>query len=280
MALMLDQRCSLFDPARRAALESLFLQSRGALLRNGASEARLAADYEAAARSAELFECDGEDTLALAESILADFEAWLALPASSFAGEALDWDAEREALTASTGWLTRQSAGGAQTGLVMLPEGPALAALLPGDTARLTRATLSLRNPQSAPELFDITLGGLLPAPDNADWVRYGPPDHASRRFYAAGRIDANAGEALGGTGFFFLDDAVTALAEADPREAARVDFIGADGRPAETVWIEIGDFAAARAFIRAAIEPEQPDYAAEYRLNASEAALLESGGR
>jgi hypothetical protein len=41
-------------------------------------------------------------------------------------------------------------------------------------------------------------------------------------------------------------------MAELDPREAVRVDFIfaGRDGDSVRTAYIEVGDFAAGRAFL------------------------------
>jgi hypothetical protein len=56
---------------------------------------------------------------------------------------------------------------------------------------------------------------------------------------------------ASGGWAFRFPAAAADALAGLDPREAVAVEFLftGEDGESVRTAYVEVGDFAAARAF-------------------------------
>jgi hypothetical protein len=82
------------------------------------------------------------------------------------------------------------------------------------------------------------------------------PPRAATRAFMAEAR-DAVGPElapkgARGGAAFRFPVAAAQALAELDPREAVAVEFLFA-GDQVRTAYVEVGDFAAARAFLQVA---------------------------
>jgi hypothetical protein len=51
------------------------------------------------------------------------------------------------------------------------------------------------------------------------------------------------------GWAFRFPDAAAAAMADLDPREAIRVEFLFSSG-PSRQIYLEVGDFAAARAFL------------------------------
>jgi hypothetical protein len=60
--------------------------------------------------------------------------------------------------------------------------------------------------------------------------------------------------DAKSGWAFRFSDDAARQLATLDPREAVLVEFLFMDGRqPVRQAYVEVGDFAAGRAFLQLA---------------------------
>ena len=64
---------------------------------------------------------------------------------------------------------------------------------------------------------------------------------------WASGRVVA--GEQMR---FVFPERAIAALGELDPREAVRIEVLDARGRIVETLFVEVGDFAAGAAFLAA----------------------------
>jgi hypothetical protein len=99
------------------------------------------------------------------------------------------------------------------------------------------------------------TLGPYLP-PGRQPLARKLPPGPGTRSFIAEARAGAEA-ELLpkgyaGGWAFRFPTSAVQALAELDPRESVAVEFMMPGGRT-RTAYVEVGDFAAGRAFLQVA---------------------------
>ena len=91
---------------------------------------------------------------------------------------------------------------------------------------------------------------GRLPLPARA------PPRFASQVFNAEARSiagrDLRPREAAAGWAFRFPAAATEALTRLDPRESAAVEFVfaGDSGDVVRTAYIEVGDFAAGRAFL------------------------------
>jgi hypothetical protein len=250
----LNERCGLFDARSTSALHAARLQVRGALIRAEVGEAVLDEALAVSDRAAMALDCEDEETLDLAERFRDAFSGYLILRTMDFPGEIRGWSTDRGPLAYGQGWVGWQDAEPLRAGVAAFSDGPALAVLAPQDAGRLTGARLVLRDETVEPGLFDPTIGGLLPPRPGAEWVRYAPPDHANRQYWAADRLGATDSEALGGPGFRFGEDAAIALAAADPRDTARIDFIGPLGEPTAQIWIEVGDFAAALAFLRAAM--------------------------
>ena len=104
---------------------------------------------------------------------------------------------------------------------------------------------LVLRDVDAAPELYDPTMGGSFPGPADAPWAEWTPPSYARSLYWASGRGDAPAVAELAASEsadvFYFSDDAKRALAERDPREAARVELIDRRGRTVAVHHFEIG---------------------------------------
>jgi hypothetical protein len=85
------------------------------------------------------------------------------------------------------------------------------------------------------------------------------PPRSATRGILAEARATADpallpAGS-RSGYAFRFPASAAVALADLDPREAVAIEFLFADGNrdTVRTAYVEVGDFAAGRAFLTAA---------------------------
>jgi hypothetical protein len=81
-------------------------------------------------------------------------------------------------------------------------------------------------------------------------------PPRASERVFAAEAMspagrDLRPSDTQGGWAFRFPAAAQSALAALDPREAAAVEFLFADGdgEQVRTAYVEVGDFAAGQAF-------------------------------
>ena len=89
--------------------------------------------------------------------------------------------------------------------------------------------------------------------------ARWLPPPTARNAYSAEAR--SPAGQDLlpkgfkSGWAFRFPAAAAHALAELDPREAVAVEFLfaGPDGEVVRRAYVEVGDFAAGRAFLQVA---------------------------
>ncbi len=82
------------------------------------------------------------------------------------------------------------------------------------------------------------------------------PPRGATRAFMAEARSEADdlllPKGSEGGWAFRFPAAAAQALADLDPREAVAVEFLFPGDR-VRTAYVEVGDFAAGRAFLQVA---------------------------
>ena len=80
------------------------------------------------------------------------------------------------------------------------------------------------------------------------------PPPSAQKAYNASARSPAGSDllpkGATVGWAFRFPDDAAQELAELDPREAVAVDFLF-PGDVTRRAYVEVGDFAAGRAFLQ-----------------------------
>jgi hypothetical protein len=122
------------------------------------------------------------------------------------------------------------------------------------DGAEPYAARLVLRDDTRASQPYLDRFGGGSTA--GLPLARRLPPPSAQKAYAAAGRAPAGSdllpkGEAVGWA-FRFPDAAGAELASLDPREAVAVDFLF----PGDTVrraYVEVGDFAAGRAFLQVA---------------------------
>ena len=144
--------------------------------------------------------------------------------------------------------------GTLRVGLSRLDDRIRFSAAMPA-TPGAVSAVLVLRDMRREPDLYDPTLDGHFPAPAGAEWADWTPPDYARALVWASGRGTAAEQAALsaGGTGlvFHFPESAVDAIIARDPRETARIELIDGHGDTVGHYYFEIGDFGAARAFVR-----------------------------
>jgi len=263
LMLTAGQRCGLFTPPLMAALASAQAQARGAALRAGTAPAVLDATGGRARAKAMTTPCASRVLALAAERVRAGFQGYGALRTMDFPGDTASWHADR---TPPKGpdlnvWrlVQTQRAGWDKVdfGLVAGRGGPGLAAVAAfADGAEPYAARLVMRDPAlaGAPFLDPRTADarGRIPLSGRL------PPRSATRAFSATGRAPAGREILPAGTaGAWVLRFPATAeafLAGLDPRESVAVEFVfaGRAGDQVRTAYVEVGDFAAGRAFLAA----------------------------
>lgn len=214
-----DRRCALFTPEVRSALTVGRIQARNAAVRARADAA--AVEQRARQRAAGLA-CGSADLRLAASRVRAAHDGWARLYRMDFPGAAASWRADRTRSEAPR-WRVVQTAPGAQLGL---------AGAQPGEAGLYAVA----RFPKGeTPALARLTVG--------------------RRTFLAASREAAPPVLAAPGKGrawaFRFAPGAAEALAAASVRDTAELAFVDAGRGRTRSVPIEIGDYAAAQAFVR-----------------------------
>lgn len=247
-------RCGLFTPEVSAALAAAAAQSRGAALRTGMDRRALAVmDREARARAGRLT-CRSPEVTDAANRVRDAFSGFQRVSRLTYPGDAAEWRADR-GLGRTARWrLAQDSALGRNRmtfGLVGREGADALLAVADfDDRAPPYAARLVLRD-------VSRTIGPYLdPRGTKNQLSRKLPPPGATIGFLAEARAPAGAEllpkGARGGWAFRFPATAAQALAELDPREAVAVEFLF-PGERVRTAYVEVGDFAAGRAFLRLA---------------------------
>ena len=258
-----DDRCRLFTPELASALDAAEAQARGAALRAGASPAQLRAVAARAAGTASRLPCRSPDLQLAAARVRQGFDGYSRLLRMTFPGDVSVWRADRSLPVASPVWRLSQAAqlgaGSVTFGLAGDWNAPAelLAVADFGSGPQPYAARLMVRDPARAPEPY---LDALRPgASARLPLSARVPPPEAARVFAADDRAIAGQTLAPAGTrtalAFSFPTAAVAALAELDPREAVSLEFLfqGPHGDVERTAFIEVGDFAAGRAFLATA---------------------------
>ncbi|MFN3523320.1 MAG: hypothetical protein ACK4YQ_13815 [Phenylobacterium sp.] len=254
-----DARCGLFEPGVGAALAAGQAQARGAALRGGLAEQTLV-DVERRARAKAAGDaCDSPDLTLAADRVKSAFEGFAKVTRMDYPGEIADWRADRGsgrfarwrlAQTVAFGWdkMTFGLAGFEGADALMAVgqfadgQTPYAARLVIRDTRRTSGPYLDTRetDPRRRPAL-----------------ARRLPPE-GLRTYPAEARSAAGADllpkGASHGWAFRFPAEAAAAMAALDPREAVAVEFVFAGDRDeVRRAYVEVGDFAAGRAFLRIA---------------------------
>lgn len=260
-AIAADEACGLFeDPRHRAALRASLSRSVAEVVALGADPERVDAEIARIRASRAASDCASAATVALGREARAAAEAYLRAFRMTAPSPApgRSWSADRT--PRSTGdWLLHQEAGASRLGKAVLAEGDRVVFAL--DAARRpVSVMLVARDPGLAPQKIDATRNGLFPAPDENGLARYAPPEDASLRFWASGRIDAASARALmlsarSAHAFLLPETALEAVAALDPREAVFVEVRYAGGA-SERYWYQAGGLSAALDFLRLARQP------------------------
>ena len=255
-----NARCGLFTPAIATALEAAKAQARGASLRSGVEEDRLAQVEQQAASRAGGADCASRDVTLAAARVRQAFEGYARLNSIDYPGEIAAWRAEHVVPAAGTaGWGLAQSTrfgfDRMTFGLAVRGAGrPLMAVAVFSDGRQPFAARLVLRDRSRAPRPYldrrMADASGHLPLPARA------PPRFATQVFNAEARSiagrDLRPRDTAGGWAFRFPAAATDALTRLDPRESVAVEFVfaGETGDIVRTAYIEVGDFAAGRAFL------------------------------
>lgn len=245
--LAADRRCDLFSPQLRQALEASTFQARGVLLRSGWTAARADALARGAARDVSNRRCDDPVLARAAADARAGFAGWTRMMGMTFPGGERTWSARRAA--DPQGFYIRQDIPGprpAVFGVRRVGDGGSLMLVLPlrpGEAVPAT-ARLSFRDTVRAPRSIADTPGrtghGLASLAASPATARV---THASARAVETGERGARA------VVFTFPDATLYAMKGLDPREAMTLTL---DGRTPITLYVEVGDIAAAHAFLAA----------------------------
>jgi hypothetical protein len=249
-------RCRLFAPEVAAALSASTLQARNAAMRSGADRASLAAVDKRARDKAATTACNSPDLALVGERVKSGFAGYAKLTSMSFPGDLASWKADRGGTSRNPPpWRLSQSArapqGPVTFGLVSDVSGEALIAVAgwPGALAA-SGARIVVRDLAKSP----------MPYIDKRrnDLAGRTAPRSVTTAYLASGRSPAPAAllpaGALSGAAFRFSPAVVRALEGLDPREALVLELVypTRDGERLEAVALEVGDFAAGRAFLMA----------------------------
>jgi hypothetical protein len=255
-----DNRCGLFAPEVATALASAAVQARGAALRAGMTPASLAAFERSARAKGARVDCASRDVLIAAQRVRDAFSGFSRMTRISYPGDLAGWQADRASGRAPRWRLKQETRFGADSMAFGLAGREAPGALLAvarfADGSTPYTARLLMRDGERSSGAYLDRWGsgatGRLPLD------RRLPPRAHLTSFVAEARSPAGADllpqDAKAGWAFRFPAAAARELAGLDPREAVLVEFLFVDGRqPVRQAYVEVGDFAAGRAFLQLA---------------------------
>ena len=254
-----DARCRLFDPEMGAALAASTAQARGAALRSGSTSDVLASVRRAAYAKAAQTPCDSPDIATAANRVRQAFANFAHMARLTYPGDVAPWKADRNISPGPARWrLIQETSFGAdrlQFGLVGR-SGPgflmAVARFADGGQPYAARLLIRDTSRSSQPYLERWTNGSTAGLP----LQRRVPPRDTLIAYPAVARSQAGTDllpkDVKSGWAFRFSDAAAQALAQLDPREAILVEFLFPNDTSRQA-YVEIGDFAAGRAFLTVA---------------------------
>jgi hypothetical protein len=251
-----DSRCGLFTPDLARALTAAAVQARGAALRAGASPDEVArAERVARLRAAEA-DCSSKDVTVAATRVKQAFAGFSRVYRLTYPGDVAGWQADRYA-TNDNPWRLRQDAvfgpdrmsfglAGREGSAALI----AVAQFADGTTPYGARLVMRDVARTDGPYLGRATAGPTSGLP----LARRLPPGAASTSLLAEARRPAGKDLAPKGEAWVFRFPAAAqpALAALDPREAVAVEFLFPGDR-VRRAYVEVGDFAAGRAFLQVA---------------------------
>ncbi len=254
-----DGRCHLFTPALSSAINVAQILARNAALRAGVDEDQVNQKRDRAVGRAAIEPCNSADLALVAKRERNAFEVYSRLQSVSYKGDFKTWFAVRQASTTGRVWNLSQSTDFGHDNLTFGSTGshgsselvtvvqfadratPFAVQLVMRDRAKSPRPVLDQR--KAGP-------GGLIPLSGRVT------PRSATVAFladskFAPDRLIQPAGKTPA-VAYRFPAAAAGVLAGLDPREAVEIDFLfsGPGGDQARIAYIEVGDFAAGRAFL------------------------------
>lgn len=239
-----DAQCRLFEPSIRAALNVGLAQARGALLREGWTNARLRELDNAAVNAARGRACGDERTATAAADARRSFAQWANAGTMEFPGWDRSWRARR--VVDDSGWRLSQE--------ISAPVPAMFGVRQVGDVQHLT-LIVPLANGVSAPTsvhliIRDRARGAMreiaLPQRISQGLQAGLPSPLASASIPATRTIERRNGQQA--AVFTFPDTAFRDLVALDPRESVELRL--ETGRATQSLLVEVGDVAAARAFL------------------------------
>ena len=252
-----DGRCGLFSPEVSAALAAAQAQAHGAALRAGATAAALKSLEQRARDKAEAVACTSHDLAVAAGRVRSGFAGFARLQRINYPGQVADWRADRSGAGAIRWRLAQDARFGADHmtfGLAGRGSGDALMAVAEFADGQAPYAARLLMRDDSrgdGPYLDRLGLQAQMLPLD-----RRLPPRSALRIYAAEARSPAGTDllpkASQPGWAFRFPAEAAREVADLDPREAVAVEFLFPDGA-VRRAYIEVGDFAAGRAFLNLA---------------------------
>ncbi|HEY8617126.1 hypothetical protein [Phenylobacterium sp.] len=251
-----DGRCGLFAPEVSQALAAGAAQARGSALRAGVSPQVLkTAEHNARARAARA-DCRSPEVATSAQRVRDAFDGYARMSRLSYPGDFATWRADRFASRKVRWRLVQDARFGRDRldfGLAGADDASALMAVARfADGAEPYAARLVARDTYRTwgPYLDRYFGGPTLALP----LARRVPPAAAQKSWMAEARSPAGQDllpvDAKSGWAFRFPAQAIKHLAALDPREAVIIEFLFSGG--SRRAYIEVGDFAAGRAFLQA----------------------------
>lgn len=248
-----DSRCRLFTPTISAALDASRAQARGATLRSGASEQQVAALEGRARAKAAGAACNSKDLTLAASRVKKAFEGYSQMLSQVYPGDVSSWKAERSVSATIPVWRLSQPASFGADRLMfgLVGRAKAVTAVATFDNGqRPYAARIIVRD-------TNRTLGPYISPGAGRNLSGKVAPRNASLVFTAETREEAPLtllpNGAKTGLAFRFPTAAADAISQLDPREAVTVEFAftGRGDEITRKAYVEVGDFAAGRAFLR-----------------------------
>lgn len=254
-----DARCDLFEPGVSAALDAARVQARGAALRAGADDETLRGVEQRAKAKARGADCASPDIATAAGRVRSAFDGYARLSRMTYAGDMTQWQADRTISPEFPLWRLSQTVNFNWDRMVFglggkRGQGVLLASVSFADQASPYAIRLVMRDPtRTSGAYLDRRLAG---ADGRIPLAGRLPPRAATRVFSAEARSPASPRLAPAGAKSALLvrfpAAATDAIAALDPREAVMVEFVFAvrSGDSVRRAYVEVGDFAAGRAFL------------------------------
>ncbi|AVQ03281.1 hypothetical protein B7G68_16350 [Caulobacter segnis] len=247
-----NARCGLFAPPISAALDAARAQARGATLRSGVSEQQVFALEQRARAKAGAAACNSKDLTLAASRVKAAFDGYAQMQTMTYPGDVASWKADRSSSATIPFWrLSQMSAfGGDRLMFGLAGRNKAVTAVATFENGqRPYAARVILRDTRrTLGPYIDQRLGRALNgkvAPRNASLVF-----NAETREEAPPTLLPTGAKT--GLAFRFPLALADAMSQLDPREAVTIEFVftGRGDEMTRKAYVEVGDFAAGRAFL------------------------------